>query len=82
MRDDASRLTTLIEDARHRMAREALDGARWTFHRVMTKADRDTFDWWLVSINHVLANEPGTQERRFLSFMSDLTSGRYKGQLP
>lgn len=75
-------LAGLIADARARMKQESIRGADWTFHQVMTKADRDAFDAWLVKIGHVLAIEPGTQEYRFKSFMSDLHNGCYKGEMP
>ena len=74
-------LTNIFADARARMEMEAGRGADWTY-MYMTEAERDAFDRWLVSISHVLAQEAGTTERRFKLFMSDLISGRYKGEMP
>ena len=74
-------LSGYIEDARARMEYEAVLGAHWTFSH-MSQSARDEFDAWLVKIGHVLASEAGTQERRFISFMSDLHTGRYRGELP
>lgn len=75
-------LTNLIQDALRRAAYEATRGIEHTFHRVMTQADRDAFDAWLVRINHVLASEAGTQETRFRRFIQDVMSRRYKGEMP
>ena len=74
-------LASLVQDARHRCEYEASRGSDWTFFH-MTEAEREMFDQWLVKINHVLAHEAGTVERRWRLFMNDVVSGRYKGEMP
>ena len=37
----------------------------WVFFHIMTQADRDAFDQWLVDQKHPLAFTGGTQEHRF-----------------
>lgn len=74
-------LGSIITDARARCEQEAARGWEWTFFH-MTESEREMFDHWLVKINHVLAHEPGTVERRFKRFIADLVSGRYRGELP
>ena len=41
---------------------------QWIFHQVMTSADRDSFDRWLVALGDNLAFEAGTQESRFVAY--------------
>jgi hypothetical protein len=42
-----------------------------TFHVVMTKADHDGFDQWLVDMKHPLAFRAGTQEDRFTACVGE-----------
>ena len=79
--DDHMRsLRQIIEHAEAYHASESR-AIGWAFHS-LTISEREAFDTWLVSINHVLAHEPGTTEQRFTRFMTDKVSGRYKGPLP
>lgn len=52
-------------------------GAPDVFFR-MSKADRDSFDKWLISIKHPLAYEAGTQEHRFKMVAKELSSRQSK----
>ena len=74
-------LTVILSDARVRYETEAIRGPEWTLMH-MSQTERDAFDRWLVKVNHVLASEAGTQESRFLRFVRDWCSGRYKGEMP
>ena len=75
-------LASLIRDAVSRAEYESTRGIEHTFHWVMTQADRDAFDRWLVQINHVSASEAGTQEYRFRRFVQEVRSGQYAGEMP
>lgn len=48
------------------------DGIAWTFHHCMDARDRDAFDAALVSVNHPLASQAGTQESRFGAYVREL----------
>ena len=41
------------------------NGIVWTWHQVMTSADRVKFDLWLVKTDDPLAYQAGTAENRF-----------------
>ena len=42
--------------------------ANWAFFHCMTQQDRDSFDKFLMSLNHPLVYQPMTQEARFKAY--------------
>lgn len=65
-------LPAAVYRAVERYKREGERGVDWVFFQDMTQADRDDVDRWLVSVKHMLAYLPGTQENRFRSLVMEL----------
>lgn len=52
-------------------ARNDESAINWAFHRMMTSTERAAFDSDLVKAKHWLAEQPGTTEWRFKTFVKE-----------
>ena len=69
-------VNVIIADAIKRYEHEGERGLDWEWFHVMSAADRNEFEKYLVSIKHPLAYEPGSKEFRFKQYIREQSGGK------